>query len=116
MYHNAEKSCLDLQGASYLATTPTKHLSSEPTEFVYRVGILSPAMGRGIDSRNRVWNWVAKLQRLAGRYENPMHTWFLAPIAGLKLPAQEGKLMPENFPAGQFLRKADKCFGVGIVK
>ncbi len=26
---------------------------------------LSPAMGRGIDSRNRVWNWVAKLHRLA---------------------------------------------------
>jgi hypothetical protein len=22
------------------------------------------------------------------------------------------KLMPENFPAGQFLRKAKKCFGV----
>jgi hypothetical protein len=49
-----------------------------------RVGILSPAMGRGIDSRNRVWNWVAKLHRLAGRYANPMPPWFLAPIAGLK--------------------------------
>jgi hypothetical protein len=24
--------------------------------------------------------------RLAGRYDNPMPTWFLAPIAGLKLP------------------------------
>ncbi len=47
---------------------------------------LSPALGRGIDSRNRVWNWVAKLHRLAGRYNNPMPTWFLAPIAGLKLP------------------------------
>ncbi len=47
---------------------------------------LSPAMGRGVDSRNRVWNWVAKLHRLAGRYYNPMLTWFLAPIAGLKLP------------------------------
>ncbi len=32
-----------------------------------RVGILSQAMGRGIDSRNRVWNWEAKLHRLAGR-------------------------------------------------
>ncbi len=52
-----------------------------------RVGILSPAMGQGIDSRNRVWNWVAKLHRLACRYVNPMPTWFLAPIAGLKLPA-----------------------------
>ncbi len=48
----------------------------------YRVGNLSPAMGRGIDSRNQVWNWVAKLHRLAGRYDNPMPTWFLAPIAG----------------------------------
>jgi hypothetical protein len=48
---------------------------------------LSPAMGRGIDSRNRVWNWVAKLHRLAGRYDNPMPTWFLAPIAGLRLPS-----------------------------
>ncbi len=47
---------------------------------------LSPAMGRGIDSRNRIWNWVAKLHRLAGQYNNPMTTWFLAPIAGLKLP------------------------------
>ncbi len=52
-----------------------------------RVGNLSPAMGRGIDSRNRVWNWLAKLHRLAGRYDNPMPTWFLAPIAGLKLPS-----------------------------
>ncbi len=52
------------------------------------VGILSPAMGRGIDSRNQVWNWIAKLHRLAGRYDNPMPTWFLAPIAGPKLPAQ----------------------------
>jgi hypothetical protein len=23
----------------------------------------------------------------------------------------KGKLMPENFPAGLFFRKADKCFG-----
>ncbi len=53
-----------------------------------RVENLSPALGRGIDSRNRVWNWVAKQRRLAGRYGNPMPTWFLAPIAGLKLPTQ----------------------------
>jgi hypothetical protein len=26
--------------------------------------------------------------RLAGQYDNPMRTWFLAPIAGLKLPTQ----------------------------
>ncbi len=29
-------------------------------------------IGRGIDSRNRVWNWIAKLHRLAGRYDNPV--------------------------------------------
>ncbi len=44
-------------------------------------------------ARNRfqawVWNWVAKLHRLAGRYDHPMPTWFLAPIAGLKLPTLE---------------------------
>ncbi len=32
-----------------------------------------------------------------------------------RIRLQEGKLMPENFPAGQFLRKADKCFGVFLV-
>jgi hypothetical protein len=48
----------------------------------------SPAKGRGIDSRNRVWKWVAKQHRLAGRYDNPMPTWFLALIAGQKLPTQ----------------------------
>jgi hypothetical protein len=42
-------------------------------------------MGRGIDSRNRVWNWLAKLYRMAGRYDNPMPTWFLAPISGTKV-------------------------------
>ncbi len=35
---------------------------------------LSPAMGRGINSRNRVWHLLAKLRRLAGRYDNPMLT------------------------------------------
>jgi hypothetical protein len=60
-------------------------------ELSYRsasVGNLSPAMGRGIDSRNRVWNGVAKLHRLSGRYDNPMPTWFLAPVAVPKLPTQ----------------------------
>jgi hypothetical protein len=31
-----------------------------------------------------------------------------------KTEGQEGKLMGENFLAGQFLRKADKSFGVCI--
>jgi hypothetical protein len=30
-----------------------------------------------------------------------------------RIRLQEGKLMPENFPVSQFLRKGDKkCFGV----
>jgi hypothetical protein len=59
---------------------------------------LSPAMGRGINSsRNRVWNWVAKLHRLAGRYDNPMPTWFLAPIAVLKLPTQKDDLTLSSY-------------------
>ena len=41
-------------------------------------------VGLGIDSRNRVWNLVAKRHRLAGRYENHMPTRFLAPNAGIK--------------------------------
>jgi hypothetical protein len=62
-------------------------------------------MGRGIDSRNPVWNWVAKLHRLTGRYDNPMPTWFLAPIAGLKLPTRRHPLnrfapTPINIPLG----------------
>jgi hypothetical protein len=50
----------------------------------YEVRNLGPEIGRGIDSRNRVWNWVAKLHRLARRYDN----WFLSPIAGFKFPSQ----------------------------
>ncbi len=58
-----------------------------------RVRNLSPAMRRGINSRNRVWNWVAKLHRLGGRYDNPMPIWFLAPIGGLKLPKLATKFL-----------------------
>ncbi len=53
------------------------------------IGILSPAMRRGIGSRNWVLDCVAKLHWLAGLYDNPMPTLFRAPIAGLKLPALE---------------------------
>jgi hypothetical protein len=63
---------------------------------LYRVENLSPAMGRGIDSRNRVWNWVAKLHRLAGRYNKPIPTWFLVPIEGLKLPTPALHTVPEH--------------------
>jgi hypothetical protein len=74
-----------------LYTTVYSSLACETSSLLTedRVGKLSPAMGRGINSRNRVWNLLAK-HRLAGRYDNPMPTWFLAPspIAGLKLPTQ----------------------------
>jgi hypothetical protein len=33
---------------------------------------------------------------LAGRYDNPMHIWFLAPIAGHKLPTQEPEFLCPN--------------------
>ncbi len=33
---------------------------------------------------------ISKLHRLAGRYDNPVPTWFLAPKAGFKLPTQAG--------------------------
>ncbi len=70
---------------------------------------LNPAMGRGINSRNRVWNWVAKLHRLAGRYDNPMPTWFLAPIAGLKLPTQYIKVRVNSTV---YLVKCSKCYRI----
>ncbi len=54
-------------------------------------------MGRRINSRNRAWNWIAKLHRLAGRYDNPMPTWFLAPITGLKLPTLFVRIFPPIF-------------------
>jgi hypothetical protein len=55
-------------------------------------------MGRGIDSRNRVWNWVAKLHRLAGRYDSPMPPWFLAPISdtGLTLNKEVFKMLHDS--------------------
>jgi hypothetical protein len=35
----------------------------------------------------------SKLHRLAGRYDNPLPTWFLALIAGLKLPTLESEFL-----------------------
>jgi hypothetical protein len=51
---------------------------------------------RNLKSRYGARNWFqepslelsSQAHRLAGRYNNRMPTWFLAPIAGLKLPAQ----------------------------
>ncbi len=57
---------------------------------------LSPAMGRGIDSRNRVWYWIAKLYRQRAGTT----TWFLAPIAGLKLPTLDKYLRWLEWPPG----------------
>ncbi len=74
---NSWNRCLSVHKRQQIRALPT------------RVGNLSPAMGQGIDSRNWVWNWVTNLHRLAGQYDNPMPTWFLAPIAGLKLPVSE---------------------------
>jgi hypothetical protein len=46
----------------------------------------------------------------------------LPPHGNIALPSDEytfvsydEKLMPENFPAGQFFRKGDTCFGVCIL-
>jgi hypothetical protein len=69
--------------------------------------ILEPSMGLGTDrnrvlvpaqqsrnlksrygARNRFQEpglELSKLHRLAGRYDNPMLTWFLAPISGTKV-------------------------------
>ncbi len=67
---------------NFLSTPGIYSKESIPPAYVAWVGNLSPAMGRGINSRNRVWNWIAKLNRMAGRYGNPMPTWFLAPHRG----------------------------------
>ncbi len=66
-------------------TNGEKHDKSAHIVGASRVENLSFAMGRGINSRNRVWNLVAKLHRLAGQYDNPMPNWFLilTPIAGV---------------------------------
>ncbi len=53
---------------------------------------LSPAMGQGIDSMNRVWNWVAKLHRLAGRYNNPPANLVPSPHSGTKVTDTECEL------------------------
>jgi hypothetical protein len=74
---------------------------------------LSPAIGRGIDSRNRVWNWVAKLHRLAGRYDIPMPTWFLALIAGHKFrhSVADGSPYPDRVGSTSFCRiRIDKHY------
>ena len=70
-------------------------------------------MGRGIDSRNRVWNWVAKLHRLAGRYDIPMPTWFLALIAGHKFrhSVADGSPYPDRVGSTSFCRiRIDKHY------
>jgi hypothetical protein len=48
--------------------------------------------------------------RLAGRFDNPMPTWFVAPIAGLKLPTLALRARIERFIEGQaFLRSYDSA-------
>ncbi len=62
-------------------TALLRRTSPHPHILKYWDENLSPAMGRGIDSRNRVWNLVGKLLRLTGRNDNFTPTCFLAPIA-----------------------------------
>jgi hypothetical protein len=45
----------------------------------------------------------ATVQRLAGRYDNPMPTWFLVSIAGLKLPTQDPSLKADIFTLHQYM-------------
>ncbi len=55
-------------------------------------------MGLGIHSRNRVWNWAAKLHRVAVRYDNPMSTRFsVPPIAGLKFRSLSKSEISEDY-------------------
>ncbi len=82
-------SALQLSGlcpSSLIRVNPLAYSLCSVVNKVAESVTLSPAIGRGINTWNRVWNWVAKLHRLAGRYDNPMPTWFLAPR--LKLPTQ----------------------------
>jgi hypothetical protein len=41
---------------------------------------------------------VAQLHRLAGRYDNFMPNWFLALIAGIKLPTQTNSKSRKETP------------------
>ncbi len=83
---------LQLRGqipSPYLSSTPICTLCVEQwlKRYLFSRKLKSRYGARNrFNARDRVWNWVAKLHRLAGRYDNPMPTWFLAPIAGLKLP------------------------------
>ncbi len=98
-YGNGKNICLGLQRLFSMILTlgrlkdfmRTNNLPLPNLWMELRVGILSPAVGREIDSRNRVSNWVAKLHRLAGRYDNPVPIWFLATLAGFtsKLPTRD---------------------------
>jgi hypothetical protein len=45
----------------------------------------------------------------------PESTLKLPPQENSRIRLQERKLITENYPADQFLRKAHKCFGVCIV-
>ncbi len=58
-----------------------------------------------------VWNWVAKLHRLAGRYGNHMSTWFLAATVGLKLPT----LVPRFFSPGLWNCMVPRFLGLLIM-
>ncbi len=69
----------------------------------------SQKLGRGIDSRNRFWNWVADLHRLLGRYDGPR---FLAPlvlyIAVLKLPVPSANVVVPDMHGSPHLYWSDE--------
>ncbi len=53
----------------------------------------------------------ASLCSLAGRYDNPIPPWFLAPIDSLKIPAQNAGLLYRNVQLGKGL--ADGFLALG---
>jgi hypothetical protein len=57
-----------------------------------------------MEPRNRFQGMNSvSLCSLAGRYDNPIPTWFLAPIDCLKIPAQRLHSQAELVPLNRFL-------------
>ncbi len=58
-----------------------------------------------------------ELHRLAGQYDNLMPSWFLAPIAGLKLPTCDGIVPPNRWNAdGRLLSGCAGCSAARLLK
>jgi hypothetical protein len=81
--------CSNIHPASLirLAYSRYKHVCANTTCIV-NVHVLSPYFLRFMEPRNRFQGInSASLCSLAGRYDNPIPTWFLDPIDRLKIPA-----------------------------